>query len=88
MGLPRKDVTNFHNNYLCAYDLYSPEHNVLDACISIMRGSGRGLGPGILSFLGPVKWRPADWRVPFHRMEDWWLFSINLRASLYRRPIE
>ncbi len=30
-------------------------HNVLDACISITRGSGRGLGPGILEFLGPVK---------------------------------
>ncbi len=29
-------------NYLCTYDLYSPVHNVLDACISIMRGSGRG----------------------------------------------
>jgi hypothetical protein len=33
---------------------YSPVHNVLDACISITRESGRGLGPGILKFLGPV----------------------------------
>jgi hypothetical protein len=30
--------------YLCTYDLYSPVHYVLDACISITRGSGRGLG--------------------------------------------
>ncbi len=32
-------------------------HNDLDACISITRGSGRGLGP--------VKWHGADRRVPF-----------------------
>ncbi len=25
-------------NHLCTYDLYSPVHNVLDACISITRG--------------------------------------------------
>jgi hypothetical protein len=31
------------------FDLYSPApvHNVLDACISITWGSGRGLDPGI-----------------------------------------
>ncbi len=40
-------------NHLCTYDLYSPVHNVLDACISITWGSGRGLGPGILEFFGP-----------------------------------
>jgi hypothetical protein len=34
-------------NYLCTFDLYSPEHNVFDACISITRASGRRLGPGI-----------------------------------------
>ncbi len=34
-------------NYLGTYDLYSPVHNVLDACIFITRASGRGLGPGI-----------------------------------------
>jgi hypothetical protein len=28
-------------------------HNVLDACISITWGSGRGLGPGILDFFEP-----------------------------------
>jgi hypothetical protein len=52
-------------NYLCTYDLYSPVHNVLDACISITRGSGRGLGLGIREFLGPVKWNRAERRVPF-----------------------
>jgi hypothetical protein len=31
---------------LCPYDVYIPVHNVLDACISITRESGRGLGPG------------------------------------------
>jgi hypothetical protein len=46
-------------NNLCAYDLYSPAHNVLDACISITRGSGRGLGLEFSSFLGPVKWHRA-----------------------------
>jgi hypothetical protein len=35
-------IPNF--NYLCTYDLYSPVHNVLNACISITRGRGRGLG--------------------------------------------
>jgi hypothetical protein len=30
-------------------------HNVLDACISITRGSGRGLGPGIREFFGPCE---------------------------------
>jgi hypothetical protein len=37
------------------YDLYSPVHNVLDACISITGtcASGRGLGPGILDFFWP-----------------------------------
>jgi hypothetical protein len=32
-------------NNLCTYDLYCPVHNVLDACISITRGNGRGVGP-------------------------------------------
>jgi hypothetical protein len=43
------------NNYLCTYDLYSPEHDVLDACISITWGIGRGLGPGIPKFFGPCE---------------------------------
>ncbi len=43
----------------------APTHNVLGACISITRGSGRGLGHGIREFLGPVKWHRADRRVPF-----------------------
>jgi hypothetical protein len=42
-------------NYLCTYDLYSPVHNVLDACISITWGSGSGLGPGIPEFFGPCE---------------------------------
>jgi hypothetical protein len=45
------------NSYLCTYDSYGPVRNVFDACRSITRASGRGLGPGkmkIESFLGPV----------------------------------
>jgi hypothetical protein len=42
-------------NYFCTFDLYSPVHNVLDACIFITRGSGRGLGPGILEIFGPCE---------------------------------
>ena len=34
-----------NNNYLCTYDLYSPVHNVLDACISITWGKWEGVGP-------------------------------------------
>jgi hypothetical protein len=34
-------------------DLYSPVLNVLVACISIMKASGRELGPGIREFFGP-----------------------------------
>jgi hypothetical protein len=56
---------NAHINFLFTNDLYSPVHNVLDACISITKGSGRGLGPGFESFFGPVKWHRADRRVPF-----------------------
>ncbi len=49
-------------------------HNVLDACISITRVSGRGLGPGILEFFGPCEmalsrkasaiWGPKNSRIP------------------------
>ncbi len=38
--------------------------NVLDACRSITRASGRGLGPGNQDFLGPVKWHGAIRQVP------------------------
>jgi hypothetical protein len=31
--------------YLCTYDLYSPVHNVLDACTSITLGEVGGVGP-------------------------------------------
>jgi hypothetical protein len=56
-------------SYLCTYDLYSPVHNVLDACISITRAGGRELGLEIESFLGPVKWHRADSRVPFRALK-------------------
>ncbi len=38
-------------NYIYALMIYTAY--VLEACISITRGSGRGLGPGILEFFGP-----------------------------------
>ncbi len=38
----RIKMSGIRNNYLCTYDLYSPVHIVLDACISITRASGRG----------------------------------------------
>ncbi len=44
-----KKVNRTDFNYLCTYILYSPAHNVLDACISIT-ASWRGLGPGIREF--------------------------------------
>jgi hypothetical protein len=44
-----------YGNYFCTYVLYSPVHNVLDACIYITRASGRGLGPGIREFFGPCE---------------------------------
>jgi hypothetical protein len=44
------------NSYLWTYDLYGPVRNAFDAGNSITRASGRGLGPGDLDFLGPVKW--------------------------------
>ncbi len=45
-----------------------PVYNVLDACISIMRTSGRGLGPGNLDFLGP-KWHSPNGFMPFHKAQ-------------------
>ncbi len=66
-----KICLGFDYNYLCTYDLYSP---VLDACISIIRASGRGLGPGIREFSGPCEmasswkasaiWGPKNSRIP------------------------
>jgi hypothetical protein len=50
-------INQVRYSYLCTYDLYSPVHNVLDACTSITRASGRRLGP--------VKWHRANRRVPF-----------------------
>jgi hypothetical protein len=54
------------NNYLCTYDLYSPVHNVLDACISISERDVRGgWALEFESLMGPVKWHRVDRRVPF-----------------------
>jgi hypothetical protein len=35
-------------------------HNVFDACRSIMRAGGRGLGLGNQEFFDPVKWHLTD----------------------------
>ncbi len=43
------------NGYLCTYDLNGPVRNVFDACRSITRTSGRGLGPGNREFFGPFE---------------------------------
>jgi hypothetical protein len=57
----------FYINYLCTYDLYSPVHNVLDACISITRASGRGFfGPQMaLAYrLDAISQGPKNSRIP------------------------
>jgi hypothetical protein len=53
-------------NNLCTYDLYSPVHNVLDACIFITWKSEKGLGPGIPVFFGPQKTREFQGPTPSH----------------------
>jgi hypothetical protein len=53
---PRFPHNHEEYSYLCIYDFYCPVHNVLDACISITRASGRGWGPGNLEFF----WAPND----------------------------
>jgi hypothetical protein len=52
-------------SYSYTYDLYGPGCNVFDACRTITRASGMGLGPGNQDFLGSVKWHRAIRRVPF-----------------------
>ncbi len=48
------DTPLVHKTTYALYELYSPVHKFLDACIiSITWASGRGLGPGILEFFGP-----------------------------------
>jgi hypothetical protein len=64
-------------SYLSTYDLYSPVRNVFDACRSIKRASGRGLGPGNRKFLGPVKWHRDDRRVPFGFVGWMWACSLD-----------
>ncbi len=44
-----------HKTTYAAIYLCSHVHNVLDACISITRASGRGLSPGIGEFFGPCE---------------------------------
>jgi hypothetical protein len=74
--------------YLCTYDLYSPVHNVLDACISITRGSGGGgWALEISSFLGPVKWYRADRRVPFIRNQQQTVRRIKGRSGAKNKKI-
>ncbi len=69
--------------YECSYDLNSPVHNVLDACISIMRASGRG---EIESFLSPVKWHRVDRGVPFGGPKNFatWFSELYNRILEYR----
>ncbi len=56
----RRTVTHqYQCSYLLTYDLYGPIHNFFDVGKSIMRASGRGLGPGNQDFFGPVKWHQA-----------------------------
>jgi hypothetical protein len=42
----------WYYNYLCTYNLYSPVHNVLDACI--LHIHYEGLGPGNWEYFGPL----------------------------------
>jgi hypothetical protein len=51
--LQHMDINSY--NYLCTYNLYSPVHNVLDACISTTWGSGRGWALEF-PFLGLWNW--------------------------------
>jgi hypothetical protein len=55
-------------SYLCIYDLYSPVHNVLDACIPITCASVRGVGPWKLRVWVP-KWHLPTGSMPFHRAQ-------------------
>jgi hypothetical protein len=53
-------------SYLCNYDLYGPVRNVIDACRSITRASGRGLGSGNREFFEPFEMTSSrNRRVPF-----------------------
>ncbi len=53
-----------HNNYLCTCDLYGPVRNVLMRADPLRGPVGGGWVLEIESFLSPVKWHPADTRVP------------------------
>ncbi len=62
-----KFVAN-HWNLLCTYDIYSPVHNILDACISILGEVGGGWALEFLSFFGP-KWHSPISTMPIHRAQ-------------------
>ncbi len=55
-------------NHLCTSDLYSPVHNVMDECISLLGQVGGGWALEISSFLGP-KWHSPIGSMPFHRAQ-------------------
>jgi hypothetical protein len=64
-------------------------HNVLDACISITKGSGRGLALEFESFLGPLKWHRADRRVPLGAQKHYAQGCINHRCIggfMHKKP--
>ncbi len=44
-----------HSSYICTYYFYGPVRNVLDACRSITRASGRRLWPRNRYFFGPYE---------------------------------
>ncbi len=53
---PQRVSPRLKNNYLCTYNLYGPCVMLLMRAASVTWASGRGLGPEIESFVGPVKW--------------------------------
>ncbi len=52
-GACQKAQTNKRASYLCTYYFSGPVCNVFDACRSIPRASGRGMGPRNIHFFGP-----------------------------------
>jgi hypothetical protein len=62
--------------YLCTYDLYSPVHNILDACISITRAEGKWEGVGL--WISTVFWVPKTEYVSFHGP----LFQVRIHSKI------
>ncbi len=71
-----------YDNYLCTCDIYSPMHNILDACVySTLRWKvGGGWTLEFPSFLGPVKWERAD--SEFHLGAKIWAFGKRRQDDL------